>query len=225
MEFQEFSFGDFVVMNTQLKHLQGVYNTVRLAYDIPLTEECVECIPVEDGKKQLERFPEGQFVAVYKPNTPEEKVAGVAATMRLADPPKIPAHRWMEALGDMGISNHDPKGEWLYGVEMSVRPEFRKQGIGTALYEARFDLVRRLNLRGWYAGGMLMGYERYMGTMTVQEYGEKVISGEFIDPTVTMQMNRGFEAWGVIEDYLDEYVAGNGAVLIVWKNPDYKEVA
>jgi hypothetical protein len=59
--------------------------------------------------------------------------------------------------------------------------------------------------------------------MTVREYGEKVLTGEIKDPTVTMQMNRGFEAWSVVENYLDEPVAGNAAILIVWKNPEYRE--
>ena len=67
-----------------------------------------------------------------------------------------------------------------------------------------------------------MGYDRYRDKMTPLEYGEKVIAGEIKDPTVTMQVNRGFEAWSVIEDYIDEPVAGDAAVLIVWHNPDYQ---
>jgi hypothetical protein len=108
-------------------------------------------------------------------------------------------------------------------VEMAVRPEYRRNGIGTALYKARFNLVRRLNLKGWYAGGMLMGYYRYQDRMSPREYGERVIRGEIVDPTVTMQMNRGFTPIKVIENYLDEAPAGDAAVLIVWHNPDYQE--
>jgi GNAT superfamily N-acetyltransferase len=123
--------------------------------------------------------------------------------------------------GSTHIPNHEPNGEWLYGVEMAVRPNYRKLGIGTALYEARFDLVKRLKLRGWYAGGSLMGYHRYQDQLSVREYGEKVIRGEIIDPTVTMQKNRGFQLIRVIENYInDEYHSGNGAVLILWPNPD-----
>src|SRR5690606_19693715 len=99
---------------------------------------------------------------------------------------------------------------------------YRKKGIGSALYQARFDLVRRLNLKGWYAGGMLMGYTKYRGKMSVEEYGNKVISGEIIDPTVTMQKNRGFELRELILDYMEEEQAGDAAVLIVWENPDYQ---
>lgn len=218
---KDFDFNDIRIMNTQLEHAQGVYDTVRLAYGVPLDEECDECISPQAVKAQLERFPEGQFVALYQENG-VDTVVGIASTMRLYRPPTEHPLSWMDAIGSMGIANHIPDGEWLYGVEMSVRPAFRKRGIGTALYQARFDLVKRLNLRGWYAGGMLMGYERYEEALTPLEYGQKVIAREIIDPTVTMQMNRGFEGREVIENYLDEPDAGDAAVLIVWENPDYQ---
>ncbi len=218
---KDFDFDDIRITNTQLEHAQGVYDTVRLAYGVPLDEECEECINPNAVKEQLERFAEGQFVALYRENG-VDTVVGIAATMRLSRPPTEHPLKWMDAIGSMGIANHIPDGEWLYGVEMSVRPAFRKRGIGTALYQARFDLVKRLNLRGWYAGGMLMGYERYEDELTPLEYGQKVIQREIIDPTVTMQMNRGFEGREVIENYLDEPDAGDAAVLIVWENPDYQ---
>jgi GNAT superfamily N-acetyltransferase len=213
---------NITIKNSCLEYAQQVVETVRLAYGVGPAERCIHCLDLQSVTEQLQRFPEGQFMAVH--HGPEgDLVAGIAATMRVSGPADNPPKTWMEKIGTMGISHHDPNGEWLYGVEMAVRPDFRKQGVGTALYEARFDLVKRLNLRGWYAGGMLMGYHRYVGQMTVREYGEKVMRREMIDPTVTMQMNRGFEPHGLIDNYLDEGVAGNTAVLIVWENPDYQE--
>ena len=210
------------IENTRLEHAQQVYDTVRLAYGMRLDQPCATCVNAEAVQDQLERFPEGQFVAVY--HGPEgEEVVGMAATMRIHRPPTMKPRDWMDQIGSTGIANHKPDGVWLYGVEMAVRPAFRRQGTGTALYKARFELVRRLNLQGWYAGGMLMGYHRYQDQMMPREYGEKVIRREIVDPTVTMQMNRGFEAWEVIENYLPEAHAGNAAVLIVWENPDYRE--
>lgn len=210
---------EITIENTRLEHGQGVYDTIRLAYGVSVEDTCFDCISPKDVAEQLQRFPEGQFVALDG-----ELVVGIASTMRLSRPPTEPPKRWMDEIGTRGIANHVPDGEWLYGVEMSVRPDYRGRGVGTALYQARFDLVKRLNLKGWYAGGMLMGYYRYADQMTSTEYGEKVIKREIDDPTVTMQMNRGFEAWQLIDDYLDEEPAGNTGVLIVWKNPEYKKV-
>src|SRR5690606_42021094 len=64
-------------------------------------------------------------------------------------------------------------------------------------------------------GGMLMGYHRYRGLMTPREYGQRVIAGEIEDPTVSMQLRRGFEPRAIIEEYYPEWKAGHAAVLLV----------
>lgn len=204
--------------NARVEQGEGIYDVIRLAFGSSLDEDCEGCMDTEDVRQQLQRFPEGQFVALDG-----VLVVAYAATMRTSYPPEQHPKTWMAMLGDLGLRNHEPRGDWLYGAEMAVRPDYHGYGIGTQLYEIRFDLVRRLNLRGWYAAGMLMGYPRYRHQMSVAEYGWKVIRRELDDPTVTMQMNRGFEARTVIEEYMEEPLAGNAAVLIVWKNPDYHE--
>ena len=67
-----------------------------------------------------------------------------------------------------------------------------------------------------------MGYKKHAEAMSVTEYGDKVIAREIDDPTVTMQLNRGFRAEKVVTDYVDEPAAGDAGVLIVWENPDYE---
>ena len=58
--------------------------------------------------------------------------------------------------------------------------------------------------------------------MSADEYIEKVIAGELYDPTLSFQLQNGFEARGAIPNYLDDPSVGNNAVLIVWENPDYQ---
>ena len=209
------------IRNTLPTQADAVYETIKAAYGVPPDEFCDDCISPEAALEQIQRFPEGQFVAILSKPDGSKQVVGAACTMRINRPPTESPRAWTTEIGTMGIANHVSDGEWLYGVEMGVRHEYQGQGVGTALYKARFDLVKRLNLKGWYSGGQLGGYVRYADQMTPLEYGNKVIARELVDPTVTMQMNRGFEAWQVIEDYMDEPEAGNAAVLIVWYNPDY----
>lgn len=218
------SLGKITITNTRPEHAEDACVTVRRAFRVGIFEECDECMAPNHIYQQIERFPEGQFVALY--HQPEEDIAiGMAATMRISQAPSQTPRKWLDQLGGLDIKNHEPQGEWLYGVEMAVRPVYRSKGIGTALYNARFELVKRLNLRGWYAVGMLMGYYHYQHEMSVVDYGKKVIAREIKDPTVTMQMNRGFEAWEIVTDYLDEPEAGDSGVLIVWHNPEYKHQA
>jgi GNAT superfamily N-acetyltransferase len=206
------------------KHADGLYDTFRLAYNMPLTVHADDSFPPHVSIQHIRRFPEGQFVAVEKRDGGQEVVVGAAMTMRTNHPP-VPGehHAWIDFLGGATIENHEPDGEWLYGIEMSVRPEYQGHGIGTMLYKARFDMVQRLNLRGWFAGGRLQGYHRYRDVMPIEEYAEKVAKRELHDPTVTMQMNRGFEPIGVLYDYVPDPECGDAAMLILWKNPTYQE--
>ena len=165
--------------------------------------------------EQIERFPAGQFVAVARIDG-AERVVGTATTMRTRRPPFAPPLTWAEAIGDHRLPHHDPTGAWLYGVEIAVHPAYWRRGVASALYRARLALVGALGLRGWYAGGMLMGYHRVARLMRPRAYAERVIAGDLHDPTVSMQLGRGLLAAGIIEDYYPEPKAGNCAVLLTY---------
>ena len=210
-----------VIMNTKGWHVDGVVRTLEDTYGYG-SYDCDDCFEAAHISAHIERFPEGQFAGIRISGPGAGHTIAMASTMRTSRPPAAPVLPWGEAIGDLTLSAHQPKGEWLYGVELAVHPMYQGKGIGSGLYKVRFDLVRSLNLRGWYAVGMLMGYKYYADRMDVVEYGEKVIAGVIKDPTVTMQMNRGFRAERVVTDYVDEPAAGNAGVLIVWDNPDYE---
>lgn len=220
----------FDVIPTRSRHAAGIHDVVRLAHGVPLDRTCRSCMPPDAVAEQLERFPEGQFVAVTRDaeRGGRERVIGAATLMRTHRPPTAPPLRWIDMIGSPGLRHHQPDGEWLYGVEMSVHPDFQGRGVGSALYKARLAKVRELGLRGLYAGGMLKGYRTHVEALAVagdarlspREYAERVIRGELTDPTVSMQLNRGFQAYGVIEDYEIDAAAGNCAVLIAWEPAD-----
>ena len=58
--------------------------------------------------------------------------------------------------------------------------------------------------------------------MSAAEYVDKVAKRELYDATLTFQLDNGFEARGVLEDYIEEPALDNCAALIVWENPDYQ---
>ncbi len=206
---------DFAVVPTHLRHAEGVYDVIRLANGYPLDRYC-HCINPEAVAEQLERFPDGQFVAVTYEDG-REKVVGMATTMLTSRDPDEEPLAWYDMIGSFGLRNHDPDGSWLYGVEIAVHPDYQRHGVGSALYRARLELIHELDLEGWYAGGMLMGYHRYRELMSPREYGQRVIAGEIIDPTVTMQLRRGFEPRAIVENYYPEWKAGHAAVLLVYQ--------
>ena len=204
---------DFAVLHTRLRHADGVYDVVRLANGYPTDRYC-HCINPESVAEQLERFPIGQFVAVtYEDGA--EKVIGMATTMITSRSPDDEPLPWYDVIGSFGLRNHEPEGDWLYGVEIAVHPDYQRNGVASALYKARLALIDELDLEGWYAGGMLMGYDDHRDHLTPRQYAELVIAGELTDPTVTMQLHRGLEPRAIIEGYYPEWKAGHAAVLLV----------
>jgi GNAT superfamily N-acetyltransferase len=208
---------DVVVAPTRPEHLSASADVLYRAHGYALDAERRER-HVRFAADGLRRFPEGQFVAIVR-SRGRERVVGVALTMRTDRPPTDTPLTWREAIGHYGLPYHDPQGRWLYGVEVAVDPAFQRRGVGTALYRARFDLIARLGLSGWYAGGMLMGYHRHARELTPREYAELVIDGELHDPTVTMQLHRGLVPSGIVEDYYPEPKAGSCAVLLTYRPP------
>jgi ribosomal protein S18 acetylase RimI-like enzyme len=132
-------------------------------------------------------------------------------------------HRYIDAVDHNWLGNHDPAGDWLYGADIGVLPEYRQRGLGRMLYQARRDLIRRLNLKGHVAGGMLKGYGKLKDQMLVETYVAKVQAGELFDPTVSVQLKVGFKIHGILYHYNDDPSSDNKAVFIVWNNPDYRD--
>ena len=204
------------IVNPSSHHGDGVHEVVCLANDFPVGTQ--GCIGQKELVEQLQRFPEGQFIAVANVKG-SEKVVGVAVAMRTDYAPSARPLSWRDMIGDMGIANHAPGGEWLYGVEKAVHPDYQGMGVGSALYKAQFDLAKKLRLEGIYAGGMLKGYQNFKQEMSLREYAGKVMRGELFDPTVSVQMRKGFAPRTLIENYSWDHQAEHAGMLIVWETP------
>lgn len=169
-------------------------------------------------RKHLEIFPEGQFTAL-RDGVPVGGTSTVRMTVQFE---QMPSHTFYQDIGGGWLTNHDPAGEWLYGADMMVHPEMRKRGISRQLYAARLALVKRLNLRGQIAAGMVAGYHQYADQMPVKEYVERVATGELTDPTFTSQLRIGFRFVMPLLNYINDPTSGYACAMICWDNPDYQ---
>ncbi len=120
-------------------------------------------------------------------------------------------------------SGDDPEAPWYYGTDIVVRPEYRRRGIGKELYDLRKGICRKLNLAGIVAGGVLPGYADQKDVMSADEYIIEVKAGRLYDPTLTFQLENGFDAPCALADYIKDPAVNDWASLIVWHNPDYRE--
>ena len=127
---------------------------------------------------------------------------------------------YFDFIGRGTLSTHNPDGQWLYGIDVGVHPDFRRRGIARKLYEARAQLVRDLGLRGELVAGLLPGYPRYREQMTVDEYARRVAVGELIDPTLSMQLSVGFKLRKLLTNYVTDPRSDNTVTLIVREASD-----
>jgi len=176
-----------------------------------------ERITAKHYAAHIRLFSEGQFAAVTRAG----RVVGCSTDFRtLFDFAQI-EHRYIDIVDQNWLGNHDPRGEWLYGADIGVLPQYRGRGIAKALYAARRELARRLGLRGHIAGGMLRGYGALKDRLTVDQYVADVVAGRLVDPTLTVQLKCGFRVHGIIQNYVTDPSCANRAALIVWVNPGY----
>ena len=197
-------------------HARAIEELERICFP---TTDPTDLTSVKSVLMQYEKFPEGAFVVMDA-----DRVVGFAMGIFVDFDFEHTQHHIDDAVGPTGADLHDPHGEWYYGTDIAVHPDYRGRGIGTRLYELRKALVRRYNRAGIVAGGVIPGYAEHKDEMTAAEYVARVASGDLSDPTLSFQLASGFEARGAIAGYMRDPAVDDWASLIVWPNPDYDPV-
>ncbi len=165
---------------------------------------------------QINNFPEGQFVAVY-----ENKIIGYCASIRVTETKAFSKHTWRQITGNGYGSTHIADGEYLYGMEVFVDPDYRGLKIGERLYDARKNLCKRYRLKGIVFGGRLPLLKNRLKTAgSVENYIEYVKNKKMRDPVLSFQFREGFECLGVLENYMESDKDSLGyASHMIWRNP------
>lgn len=207
------------IVNTQVEHVPALAALQHIVFPT-LSDD--ELLSEAKYRKHIELFPEGQFVALVEEDGRDRVIGSASAFRTHFDFDEI-QHTFLEAVDQGWLTNHDPDGDWLYGADMSVHPDYRGRRIGRRLYEARQQLVYELNLRGEIAGAMLPGYHYHKARLrSVAQYILRVKQGHLFDPTLSMQLKNGFRVRGILYDHITDPRSNNTATLIVRENPYYQ---
>ncbi|MBL8147479.1 MAG: GNAT family N-acetyltransferase [Anaerolineae bacterium] len=110
-------------------------------------------------------------------------------------------------------------------MDTSVHPAYRSRGVGGLLMEARFAVLKSLNLRGLIAGSLIIDYEQVADSETVDEYVADVVAGRRFDTNLSKQLRKGFKVHNLIPNYVEDPRTSNWGAAIVWENPDYAPAA
>jgi predicted amidohydrolase/GNAT superfamily N-acetyltransferase len=165
---------------------------------------------------QMHQFPEGQFVAVY-----EGRIIGYCATFLISESLALRPHDWATITGRGYASRHDPDGDWVYGMDVCIDPDFRGRRIGQRLYNERKKLCQHLRLKGVvFAGRMPNLARRWNSVGSAENYLKLVLEGKQRDPVIGFQIRNGFEPIGVLPEYLPlDHESRGFATHMIWRNP------
>jgi ribosomal protein S18 acetylase RimI-like enzyme len=165
----------------------------------------------ENLLRHMERFPEGQMIAVDI----EGALIATSTTLRTTRNLALAPHTWGEITDHGTLSTHDPRGEVLYGVNIAVDPAHQGQGVGRALYQARIALARNLGCTAFAAGARIPGYAGHQNAMEPESYLQAVVAGELFDPTLSKQLKLGFKMMGLLKGYARDYETCDHAAMIL----------
>lgn len=191
--------------------------------DIPAIQALSKKVYAKQGYNRAElrghisHFPEGQFVAVL-----DGEVVGYCSTIILSENKVLRRHNWREATGNGFCSTHNPKGDYLYGVDVFVDPDYRRMKIGERFYKERQNLCKFLRLKGIvFAGRMPNLRKKYRQVGSPEGYLQQVLDKKIRDPVITFQIRQGFQVLGILNDYLPADRESMGcAIHMVWNNPE-----
>jgi hypothetical protein len=195
-----------VVQQMQAKHVQQLEELQKIVFPTLAADELINA---QHYVKHLEIFPEGQFVI-----TDKDSVIGMTSTMRSRFDFTDYHHTFKETIAGGWMTNHNPGGDWLYGLDIGVHPGYRGMGLARILYRARHNIARQLKLKGQITVGMMSGYGAVSHDMSGEAYYKELVAGKRFDPTISTQMKIGFEPVALIPDYVNDPVCGNYGVLI-----------
>lgn len=204
---------ELLVRNYRLEDYASLQLVQRACFPEPFPQELLW--NEEQIANHVGLFPEGAICIEH-----EGKIIGSITGLLVTHKPGEP-HTW-EEITDCGyIRTHDPEGDTLYIVDVSVMPAYRALGVGKLLMQAMYYLVVHKHLQRLIGGGRMPGYHKLAETLTAEEYLEKVVSGELYDPVISFLLKCGRRPVQVIANYLEDKESCNYAVLMEWKNPFY----
>jgi predicted N-acetyltransferase YhbS len=195
-----------VIQNTRPEHAEQLEDLQKTVFPTLSSDEHIKAVHY---LRHLELFPEGQFVI-----TDNGKVIGMTTTMRTNFDFANYQHTFTETIAGGWLTNHDPNGDWLYGLDMGILPDYRGLGLARLLYRARHEMAKTLGLKGPLTVGMMSGYGAVSSEISGEEYYQELIEGKRKDPTLTKQMKIGFEPIALMHEHLNDPVCGNFGVLI-----------
>jgi len=186
-------------------------------------------------RSRLETFSQGTLVAEVG-----GKVEGVVVVEIVNFRSVSDVRSWNEATDNGYIrKSHDPQGNTLYGVNLSVFPQTQSR-VAMALLEAVDKLAIKLGFKQIVLGGRIPRFARYlkhycqknnisaMSDKKRDEIAEDYIQatnrrGNPLDPQITFYQKVGTKITELLPNYFKDPESLDYGVLLIWLNPFYRK--
>ncbi|MFY0546091.1 GNAT family N-acetyltransferase [Brevibacillus sp. H7] len=201
-----------VIRNYEERDFPGLIRVQQESFPPPFPSEL--WWNAEQLQNHVTLFPEGALCIEV-----EGQIAGSMTGLLVDFDPGHPDHTWEEITDNGYIRNHNPNGNTLYVVDISVSPSYRKLGLGKWLMLSMYDVVVHKGLERLLGGGRMPGYHKMADEMTAEQYLEAVMKGELKDPVITFLLRCGRTPVKVVANYLEDEESRNYGTLMEWKNP------
>ena len=173
----------------------------------------------EQFNSRIATFPAGVMVAVI-----DSRVAGVVAGEIISSNYLENDNISWSGITDDGYirRSHNPVGDALFGVDLSVDPEYRNAGVGKALLLEIGKMAIRRNLKMGILGARMPDYHKYSKDVKPESYIRlRNRDGRLVDSELRFYEKSGLKLVKVVPHYFPDKDSLDYGVLAVWKNPFY----
>jgi GNAT superfamily N-acetyltransferase len=114
-------------------------------------------------------------------------------------------------------------GDWIYGLDIFVHPQYQNLKIGKQVYELFYRNVCEDNFKGVVGICRAVNYLAHQHEMDLETYVAKVKARELNDNVLSFHLRNGGEFVSISPEFCDHDEASGGyGVFLKFPNPDYR---
>lgn len=168
-------------------------------------------------RKNFQYCPE-TICCVFEKNT----VVATITWIRLNEASVICDSSWFEKTGGGTLETHNPLGNVVLGVDLSVLRTVSRSLADQLLLTAIAIGPVSHGSKSVYLGSRIPSFHKYPDLSVGNYVYGKRKSGKPLDPELYFYLKNGFKIAGIIPNYMDDPKSLNYGVMVRWDNPLYK---
>jgi hypothetical protein len=138
----------------------------------------------------------------------------------------LPDFTWADITSNGTLAeSHDPKGDYSYGINLSVHYKANGLNISDALVMYGLAVMVRNNKKGGFIGSRIPGFKsflKYHSGSSIEDYVNlRRKNGKLRDYELSLYEEAGFKVVKILPNYFPDPASLNFGALVYKKNPFY----